>query len=216
MKIGMLGTGMVGQTIGSKLIELGHDVKLGSRTASNEKAAAWADKAGSRASHGTFADAAAFGELLFNCTPGTASLEMLAAAGTANLGKKTLIDVSNPLDFSKGAPPTLFVGNDDSLGERIQRAYPELKVVKTLNTVTCTVMVDANRVAAGDHSMFLCGNDASAKASVRELLTGSFGWRDVIDLGDITNARATEALLPIWVRLWGVLKTADFNVKVVR
>ena len=216
MKIGMLGTGMVGQTIGSKLIELGHDVKLGSRTASNEKAAAWADKAGSRASHGTFADAAAFGELLFNCTPGTASLEMLAAAGTANLGKKTLIDVSNPLDFSKGAPPTLCVGNDDSLGERIQRAYPELKVVKTLNTVTCTVMVDANRVAAGDHSMFLCGNDASAKASVRELLTGSFGWRDVIDLGDITNARATEALLPIWVRLWGVLKTADFNVKVVR
>lgn len=216
MKIGVLGTGMVGQTIGSKLIELGHEVKLGSRTAANEKAGAWSDKAGSRASRGTFADAAAFGELLFNCTPGEASLEVLAAAGEANLASKILIDVSNPLDFSKGMPPTLFVGNDDSLGERIQRAHPALRVVKTLNTVNCQVMVDAGRVNGGDHSMFLCGNDASAKASVRELLTSGFGWRDVIDLGDITSARATEGYLPIWLRLWGALKTGDFNVKVVR
>ncbi|HKO51231.1 MAG TPA: NAD(P)-binding domain-containing protein [Polyangiaceae bacterium] len=216
MKIGVLGTGMVGQTIGSKLIALGHEVKLGSRTASNEKGSSWASKAGSRASNGTFAESAAFGELLFNCTPGQASLEVLAAAGEANLAAKVLIDVSNPLDFSKGMPPTLFVGNDDSLGERIQRAHPELKVVKTLNTVNCEVMVDAARVAAGDHTMFLCGNDAGAKASVRELLTSSFGWRDVIDLGEISNARATEALLPIWIRLWGVLKTGDFNLKVVR
>jgi len=216
MKIGVFGTGTVGQTIGKKLIELGHEVKLGSRTANNDNGSSWAAAVGSRASHGTFADSAAFGELLFNCTPGQASLEVLAAAGEANLRDKVLIDVSNPLDFSKGAPPTLFVGNDDSLGERIQRAHPELKVVKTLNTVNCEVMVDAARVAAGDHTMFLCGNDASAKAQVRELLTGGFGWRDVIDLGDISNARATEALLPIWVRLWGVLKTGDFNLKVVR
>jgi len=207
---------MVGQTIGKKLIELGHEVKLGSRTASNEIGSGWANGAGSRASHGTFADSAAFGELLFNCTPGHASLEVLAAAGDANLADKVLIDVSNPLDFSKGRPPTLFVGNDDSLGERIQRAHPALKVVKTLNTVNCEVMIDAARVAAGDHTMFLCGNDASAKARVLELLTTGFGWRDVIDLGDISNARATEALLPIWVRLWGVLKTGDFNLKVVR
>ncbi|HYQ01150.1 MAG TPA: NAD(P)-binding domain-containing protein [Polyangiaceae bacterium] len=216
MKIGVLGAGQVGQTIGKKLISLGHEVKLGSRSASNEKGRAWADQAGPNASHGAFADSAAFGELLFNCTPGDASLEVLAAAGEANLGSKVLIDVANPLDFSKGAPPTLFVGNDDSLGERIQRAYPRLKVVKTLNTVNCEVMVDAARVAAGDHTMFLCGNDANAKAAVRELLTSGFGWRDVIDLGDISNARATEALLPIWIRLWGVLKTGDFNVKVVR
>ena len=215
MKIGVLGTGAVGQTIGKKLIELGHEVRLGSRTASNEKGSAWASQAGSRASHGTFADTAAFGELLFNCTPGEASLEVLAASGDQNLADKVLIDVANPLDFSKGMPPTLFVGNDDSLAERIQRAHPALKVVKTLNTVNCEVMVDAARVAAGDHTMFLCGNDAGAKAKVRELL-GSFGWRDLIDLGDISNARATEALLPIWVRLWGVLKTGDFNVKVVR
>jgi predicted dinucleotide-binding enzyme len=216
MKIGVLGTGAVGRTIGSKLIECGYEVKLGSRTANNDQGKAWAEAAGTRASHGSFADTAAFGELLFNCTPGSASLEVLAAAGAENLGHKLLIDVSNPLDFSKGRPPTLFVGNDDSLGERIQRAYPELKVVKTLNTVNCEVMVNASRVAAGDHTMFLCGNDAAAKERVRELLTGNFGWRDVIDLGDISNARATEALIPIWVRLYGVLKTGDFNLKVVR
>lgn len=214
MKIGILGTGTVGQTIGKKLIDLGHEVKLGSRAANNEQGSAWASKQGARASAGTFADSAAFGELLFNCTPGQVSLEVLAAAGSANLASKVLIDVSNPLDFSKGRPPTLFVGNDDSLGEQIQRAHPELHVVKTLNTVNCEVMVDASRVAGGEHTMFLCGNDANAKARVRELLTGSFGWRDVIDLGDISNARATEALLPLWVRLWGVLKTGDFNLKV--
>jgi len=216
MKIGVLGTGVVGQTIGKKLIDLGHEVKLGSRTANNDKGRAWAEQAGARASHGTFAESAAFGELLFNCTSGDVSLEVLAAASTENLRDKVLVDVSNPLDFSKGRPPTLFVTNDDSLGERIQRAHPELKVVKTLNTVNCQLMVDAARVAAGEHTMFLCGNDASAKARVRELLVEGFGWRDVIDLGDISNARATEALLPIWVRLWGVLKTGDFNVKVVR
>jgi predicted dinucleotide-binding enzyme len=207
---------MVGQTIGSKLIDLGHEVKLGARDAGNEKASAWAEKAGSRASHGSFADAAAFGELLFHCAVGAAALEVLAAAGDANLSGKILVDVSNPLDYSKGMPPTLLVTNDDSLGERIQRAHPALRVVKTLNTVNCNVMVNAGVVADGDHTMFVCGNDANAKASVRELLTGSFGWKDVIDLGDITNARATEALLPIWVRLWGVLKTGNFNVKVMR
>jgi predicted dinucleotide-binding enzyme len=216
MKIGIFGTGAVGQTIASKLIECGHEVKLGSRAATNEKGMAWVATAGDRASHGTFADAAAFAELLFNCTPGDASLDVLAAAGAENLAHKLLIDVSNPLDFSKGMPPRLFVGNDDSLGERIQRAYPELKVVKTLNTVNCEVMVNPGRVAGGDHTLFLCGNDDAAKVRVRELLTGAFGWRDVIDLGDISNARATEALLLIWVRLWGVLKTGDFNVKVVR
>jgi len=214
MRIGIFGTGMVGETIASKLIALGHDVSMGSRTANNEKAAAWANKAGARALHGTFADAAASAEILFNCTHGEAALEVLGAAGAANLHGKVLVDVSNPLDFSKGAPPTLFVGNDDSLGERIQRAFPGVRVVKTLNTVNCLVMVDPARVP-GEHTMFLCGNDAAAKSAVSELLK-TFGWRDLIDLGDITNARATEALLPIWIRLWGVLKTGDFNLKVVR
>jgi predicted dinucleotide-binding enzyme len=214
MKFGVLGTGLVGETIATKLIELGHEVCMGSRTATNEKAAAWAKRAGERASHGTFADAAARASVLFNCTHGEAALDVLAAAGAAQLEGKVLVDVSNPLDFSKGAPPRLFVGNDDSLGERIQRAFPAVRVVKTLNTVNCLVMVDPARVP-GDHTMFLCGNDAAAKATVTELLR-AFGWRDLIDLGDITNARATEALLPIWIRLWGVLKSGDFNLKVVR
>ncbi len=214
MKFGVFGTGMVGETIASKLIALEHDVTMGSRSAHNEKAVAWAKGASPRASYGTFADAAASAEVLFNCTHGEAALEVLNAAGAANLKGKVLVDVSNPLDFSKGAPPTLFVGNDDSLGERIQRAFPDVRVVKTLNTVNCLVMVDPTRVP-GEHTMFLCGNDAAAKSTVSDVLR-TFGWRDLIDLGDISNARATEALLPIWIRLWGVLKTGDFNLKVVR
>jgi len=205
---------MVGEKIASKLIALGHEVSMGSRSANNEKAAAWAKAAGDRASHGTFAHAAAHAEILFNCTHGEAALDVLEAAGAANLNGKVLVDVSNPLDFSKGTPPTLFVGNDDSLGERIQRAFPGVRLVKTLNTVNCLVMVEPARVP-GEHTMFLCGNDEAAKATVSDLLK-TFGWRDLIDLGDITNARATEALLPIWIRLWGVLKTGDFNLKVVR
>lgn len=214
MKVGILGSGIVGETIGSKLVALGHAVKLGSRSATNEKAAAWVAQAGELASQGTFADAAAFGELLFNCTPGAVAQEVLESAGRANTSGKVMVDVSNPLQFAKGTPPTLFVTNDDSLGERLQRAFPELLLVKTLNTVNCSVMVEPSRVP-GNHTMFLCGNDAGAKARVRQLLS-DFGWRDMIDLGDITNARATEGLLPLWVRLWGVLKTGEFNLAVVR
>ncbi len=215
MKIGVLGTGAVGGTIASKLIALGHEVKMGSRTANNEKAVAWAKEAGARASAGTYEDAAAFGEVLFNCTSGAGSLAALEAAGAANLRGKILLDVSNPLDFGKGMPPTLFVSNDDSLGERIQRAFPELKVVKTLNTVNCEIMVDPARLGA-DTDVFVSGNDEEAKARVSEILRGWFGWKSVIDLGDITTARGTEAYLPLWIRLWGALGTANFNVRVVR
>lgn len=215
MKIGVLGTGMVGGTIASKLVALGHEVKMGSRTAANEKAVAWAKEAGARASTGTYEDAAAFGELLFNCTSGGGSIAALEAAGAANLRGKILLDVSNPLDFGKGMPPTLFVSNDDSLGERIQRAFPELKVVKTLNTVNCEIMVDPARLGA-DTDVFVSGNDKEAKARVSEILRGWFGWKSVIDLGDITTARGTEAYLPLWIRLWGALGTPHFNVRVVR
>jgi hypothetical protein len=215
MKIGVLGTGMVGRTIGSKLVALGHEVKMGSRSAGSEKAVAWAKSAGAGASEGTFADAATFGELVFNCTNGAGSLDALGAAGAASLRGKILIDVSNPLDFSRGMPPSLFAGNTDSLGERIQAAFPETKVVKTLNTINCEVMVDAARIP-GDHDVFVSGNDASAKARVTEILRGWFGWKHVIDLGDITTARGTESYLPLWIRLWGALGSADFNVRVVR
>jgi predicted dinucleotide-binding enzyme len=215
MKIAVLGSGVVGQTIGTKLVELGHDVKMGSRTATNAKAAEWAGKAGTRASHGTFADAAAFGELVFNCTGGMVSLDALRMAGAQNLAGKILIDISNPLDFSKGFPPTLSVCNDDSVGEQIQREFPDAKVVKTLNTVNAILMINPS-ILPGEHDLFMSGNDADAKAMVRKILTEWFGWKIVIDLGDITTARGTEQLLPIWVRLMGLFKSPQFNFHIVR
>jgi predicted dinucleotide-binding enzyme len=215
MKIGVLGTGVVGKAIATKLIALGHEVTMGSRTADNEEAVAWAAEQGEGADHGTFADAAA-GELVVNCTAGAGSLDALRSAGEGRLSSKLLIDIANPLDISQGMPPTLFVSNTDSLGEQIQREFPDAKVVKALNTMRCDVMVEPSRVA-GEHDVFMCGNDGGAKAQVRELLR-SFGWPEesIIDLGDISAARGTEGYLPLWLRLWGTLGTADFNISVVR
>jgi len=216
MKIGILGTGMVGKTLATRLVELDHEVKMGSRTRDNPEATAWALAHGEGASHGTFADAAGFGELLVNATAGTASLTALEAAGADNLGGKTLMDVANTLDFSHGVPPSLAVVNTDSLGEQIQRTYPGLKVVKALNTMNCVLMADPAKLS-GSHNVFVCGNDAQAKSLVMELLR-SLGWpaEDIIDLGDIGAARGTEMLLPLWIRLMGVLGTPQFNFKIVR
>ena len=216
MKIGVLGTGIVGSTIASKLCALGHEVMMGSRAAGNEAARSWVESAGPNASEGSFADAAAFGALVFNCTSGMHSLAALEAAGGANLAGKVLVDVANALDFSQGRPPTLSVCNDDSLGEQIQRAFPSARVVKALNTLNCLVMVDPARVP-GDHDVFICGNDAGAKAQVGTLIK-SFGWqgRQIVDLGDITAARGTEMYLPFWLRLFGVVQSGDFNIKLVR
>jgi predicted dinucleotide-binding enzyme len=214
MKIGVFGTGAVGNALGTKLAQLGHEVKMGARTAGNDKAVAWAKAAGPKASQGTFTDAAAFGEMLLNCTAGGASLAALQAAGGKNMAGKILIDVANPLDFSRGMPPTLTVSNSDSLGEQIQRALPETKVVKALNTVSNPVMVNPG-LLPGDHDLLICGNDAAAKSQVTELLR-TFGWKTVVDVGDITVARGTEAYLLLWVRLFGHLQTPLFNVHVVR
>jgi predicted dinucleotide-binding enzyme len=216
MKIGILGTGMVGVALGNKLVSLGHEVKMGSRTANNEKAVGWVKTAGAKASQGTFTDAGAFGELIFNCTSGHGSLEALKAAGAQNLKGKIVIDISNPLDFSKGMPPTLFAGNTDSLGELAQAALPDTKFVKTLNTVTASIMVDPGKIGGGDHQLFVCGNDAAAKATVGEFLKTQFGWKNILDLGDISQSRGTETFLALWVRLYGTLKTAEFNIKIVR
>jgi predicted dinucleotide-binding enzyme len=215
MNIAVLGTGMVGQTIATKLVSLGHDVMMGSRTASNEKAAAWRESQARGASVGSYSDAAKFGEMIFNCTNGIGSLEALRLAGADNLRGKILIDVSNPLDFSKGFPPSLTVSNTDSLGEQIQREFPETKVVKTLNTVNCQLMVDPSLVP-GAHDIFVSGNDVEAKAAVATILRDWFGWQSVIDVGDITSARGTEQLLPIWVRLMGQLKTPFFNFHIAK
>ncbi|MCA9707515.1 MAG: NAD(P)-binding domain-containing protein [Myxococcales bacterium] len=215
MKIAVLGTGMVGQRIADKLVALGHEVMMGSRTAGNEKAAAWVEAAGQGASAGTFAQAAAFGELVFNCTAGVASLEALEAAGADNLGTKILVDLSNPLDFSRGFPPRLSICNDDSLGEAIQRAFPRLRVVKTLNTMANPIMVEPSLIP-GDHEVFVSGNDADAKAEVSRLLQEQFGWQRVTDLGDIGTARGTEAWLLLWTRLYAALGTAEFNLQLRR
>lgn len=213
MDIGVLGTGAVGRTLAGRLVELGHRVCLGSRTADNEAATTWAAQAGAGGSHGTFEDAARFGELVLNCTPGQHSVAIVTTLVEALQGK-ILIDVANPLDFSHGFPPRLSVCNDDSLAEQIQRVLPGCHVVKTLNTMNADVMVDPSRVP-GDHDVFVSGNDDEAKARVSDLL-GGFGWESPIDLGDLTSARAVEMMLPLWLRLFGALGTDRFQLKVVR
>lgn len=215
MRIGVLGTGVVGQTLGRRLVGLGHEVMMGSRSAGNEKAVAWAAELGDGASEGTFADAAAFGEMVINATAGAASLEALEAAGAANLAGKVLVDVSNALDASQGMPPIVGVGNADSVGEQIQRAFPQARVVKTLNTMNCSVMVDPT-LLAGSHTVFLSGDDESAKAEVRRLLA-SFGWppEGMLDLGGIESSRGVEMYVGLWVYLWMATGTGELNVQVV-
>lgn len=214
MKIGILGTGDVGNTLGSKLTQLGYEVMMGSRTADNAKAIEWVASAGPKASQGTFEDAARFGEIVFICVKGEVTLDVLKLAKADSLKGKTVIDVSNPLDFSKGMPPSLLICNTDSLGEEVQKALPDANVVKTLNIVRHTVMVDPMR-AGGEGTMFVCGNDANAKNDATVILN-KFGWKDVIDLGDITAARGTEMLLPIWVRLYGKFQHGDISFKIFR
>jgi 8-hydroxy-5-deazaflavin:NADPH oxidoreductase len=216
MRTGVLGTGVVGRTIGAKLVELGHEVGMGARDAANETAREWAAAAGAAASSGTFADAAEPAELVFNCTAGAVSLQALEQAGDDALRGKVLVDVANPLDFSRGMPPTLTVCNDDSLGERIQRRFPDTRVVKTLNTVNHRVMVDPGLVP-GEHDAFVCGDDEGAKAQVTELLE-SFGWPHdrIVDLGGIDASRAVEMYLPLWLRLFQTFGTPDLNVRVER
>jgi len=227
MRIGVLGTGMVGQVLAAKLAEAGHEVVVGTRDPAATLARQEPDGYGNppfsawHAQHpdvkvGSFADAASHGELVVNATAGAASLDALRLAGEANLHGKVLVDLANALDFSKGMPPSLLVANTDSLGERLQRAFPDVKVVKSLNTMNALLMADPGQLADGDHTVFVCGDDDEAKAQVTQLLTEAFGWRDVIDLGDLSAARATEMVLPIWLRLMGTLRTPAFNFKVVR
>jgi len=213
MNIGVLGTGVVGQTIGSKLIELGHEVMMGSRDAANPKAIAWAKEEGRHALYGTFRNAASFGEILFNCTLGSASIEALGQAGADNLKGKILIDTSNPLDYSPGGVK-LTVCNTDSLGEQIQRAFPEARVVKTLNTMNCNVMTEPAKL--GERTdVFVSGNDIQAKTTVVKILREWFGWKSVIDLGDITTSRGVEMFILLWLDIHKATPSKRFNIKVV-
>jgi predicted dinucleotide-binding enzyme len=226
MKIGIIGTGVVAQTLGAKLIELGHDVVVGTRDPSkldDKKMMAgtlreWlaaVSKGGKKGKVATFQEAAAHGELLINATHGQASVEALKLAEADKVGGKVLIDVANLLDFSKGMPPGALASQTNCLAENIQTAFPNLKVVKSLNTVGAPVMVAPQALAGGEHTVFVSGNDAPAKAAVAELLK-SFGWKDVLDLGDISSARGPEMYMAMWIRLWGATGTGMINVKVVR
>lgn len=215
MRIGVLGTGTVGQTIGSKLVHLGHEVMMGARDVDNPKAVIWAkEEGGQHALFGNFANAAAFGEINFNCTLGTASLDALRMAGADNLKGKILIDTSNPLDYSTNLW-SLTVSNTDSLGEQIQREFPEAQVVKTLSTVNSEVMVNPARLSETS-DIFVSGNDVNAKAAVINILRNWFGWKSIIDLGDIATSRAVESYVLLWRTLRLVTASRQFNIKLVR
>jgi len=225
MRVAVLGTGGVGQTLAAKIASLGHDVMMGTRDVDAAVArteAGWGAVPLSQwqAEHpdvklGTFAEAAGHGELVINATAGVASLDALNAAGGDNLEGKVLIDVANPLDFSAGMPPTLSVCNADSLAEQIQQAFPGVRVVKSLNTVNAGVMVDPSLVAGGDHHMFVAGNDEGARGEVTTILKDWFGWTHVLDLGDITAARGMEMILPLWLRLSMTVQSPLVSIKVV-
>jgi 8-hydroxy-5-deazaflavin:NADPH oxidoreductase len=223
MKIGIIGSGVVAQTLGSKLIGLGHEVILGTRDPAKlddkkmfgATLREWKSQTEGRAEIATFKDAAAQGELLINATSGQVSLDALKLASADRVGPKVLIDVANELDASKGMPPAVLASQERCLAEKLQAAFPNLKVVKSLNTVNAGVMVDPAAVGGGDHTVFVSGNDAEAKATVVALLK-SFGWTDVLDLGDLSTARGPEMYMAMWIRLWGATKTGQVNIKVVR
>lgn len=226
MKVAVLGTGPVGKGLAARLAELGHDVVVGTRDVEASMAQSESDMFGNppfpewagqhpHITVSTLAEAAADAVVVVNATNGAATLHALEAAGEESLAGKVLVDVSNPLDFSQGMPPSLSVSNTDSLGEQIQRRFPDVRVVKTLNTVNGMLMVDPKQLADGDHTVFVSGNDADAKAQVVELLE-AFGWTDIVDLGDITTARGVEMYLPLWTRVYAATENPMFNIKVVR
>jgi predicted dinucleotide-binding enzyme len=227
MKIGILGTGVVGQTLAAALAQTGHDVTIGTRDPAETMAREtvtpparivfrdW-QRANPSVALATFADSAGSADVVINATSGANALSALEGAGADALGDRILIDASNPLDFSKGMPPTLTVCNTDSVGEQLQRAFPRVRLVKALNTVTANLMVNPGAVNEGDHTLFLCGNDADAKGTVKRWLGEWFGWREFVDLGDVSASRGMEMYLPLWLRAWGALGSPMFNVKIVR
>ena len=230
MKIAVLGTGNVGKTISSRLIELGHQVMIGTRDADETLARTGKDiyggpsfpewyEANKQVKIGTFAEAAIFGEMIINATNGGSAIAVLKMAGASALNGKTMIDLTNPLDFSKGMPPTLIAAlcNNNSLGEEIQRSFPKANVVKALNTMWCGLMINPGMLTNGDHHVFICGNEVGAKSSVVELLV-QFGWKpeNILDLGDITASRGTEMILPLWLRVMNTTGGPVFNFKIVR
>ncbi|OGK20937.1 NADP oxidoreductase [Candidatus Roizmanbacteria bacterium RIFCSPHIGHO2_01_FULL_39_8] len=224
MKIAVLGTGMVGRAHAAKLAELGHEVTIGTRDVAKTTSETKPDQMGnppfsqwqkehSHVKLETFENAVKNTDMILEALHGAVAVEVLKALESSLTGK-ILIDIANPLDFSKGMPPSLFVSNTDSLGEQIQNTLPKTRVVKTFNTMNAMLQINPQMLANGEHHIFTSGNDADAKGKVTELLT-SYGWKHIIDLGDITTARGTEMMMPFWLRLWGSLKTPMFNYRIV-
>ncbi len=211
MNISIIGSGGVAQAIGSALINKGHQVTLSAREASKPEAVEWATQSGG--SVVAFSEVSATADIYLNCTAGMHSLAALQSVGVSTLAGKVLVDVANPLDFSNGFPPTLSVCNDLSLAEQIQVLLPTTNVVKALNTVANSVMVNPD-IVPGRHHLPIAGNDSQAKAKVIGLL-GEFGWsaEQIVDLGDISQARGTEMYLALWVRMFGKFGTPNFNIQ---
>jgi hypothetical protein len=222
MRIGIIGSGVVAQTLGTKLVELGHEVFLGTRDPKklDEKKNMtgtlneWLAAVKGKAKVVTFQEAATQGELLINATHGENSVEALKLAGADKVGPKTLIDTANELDFSKGYPVVL-ASPTRSVAQAIQAAFPNLKVVKSFNTMAAPIMVNPKMLKGGDHSIFMAGNDAGAKAQVADLMK-SFGWTDILDLGGIGAAIGPEMLMGMWVHLYMSTKNGMLNIKVQR
>lgn len=196
MKIGILGSGVVGQALGSGFAAQGHDVMMGTREPQSEKVTAWLERAGPHASAGTFAEAAAFAELAVLATLWSGTESALRLAGPANLAGKIVIDATNPLVYSQHGPPTLALGHTDSGGEQVQRWLPGARVVKAFNIIGNAHMVNPS-FPGGPPDMFICGDDAAAKRGVEEICM-AFGW-PVIDIGGLEGARLLEPLAILWV-----------------
>lgn len=192
MKIGILGSGDVGKQLASGLVKINHDVMIGTRDVS--KLGEW-KKQNSKVKIGSFSDSAKFGEVIFICTLWSGTENALNIAGKNNFENKIVVDVTNPLDFSV-KPPKLLSAPGKSAGEQVQKWLPKSKVVKAFNTIGNTIMVSPKR-EEGDPTFFICGNDESKK-EISEIAK-KLGWKDVIDLGDISNAYLLEALAMTWI-----------------
>lgn len=198
-KIGILGTGDVGRVLGAGFIGAGHEALIGSREPDSDKLKEWVKKTEGKGKTGSFADAAKFGDVVLLACLGTAVEDVIKSAGGADaFAGKTVIDATNPLQFSPSAPPSLFVGGNDSLGERVQRWLPKAQVVKAFNTIGNAHMVKPS-FPDGDPDFFYAGGNDAAKAAVREIAK-DLGWKSFIDFGDITASRALEEMCIAWVR----------------
>jgi 8-hydroxy-5-deazaflavin:NADPH oxidoreductase len=212
-RVGVLGSGDVGRRLASGFRSRGHDVMIGSRHPGKPELHEWLSGDGTGIAAGTFAEAAAHGELIVLAVLGSAAEEAIADAGPKNFGGKVVIDATNPLDFSGGFPPKLSVTGADSLGERVQRALPDAKVVKAFNTIGNPYFVDPS-FSEGQPTMLIAGDDEGAKHTVRDVLA-DFGWSDVVDIGGIEGSRELEAICIVWVKIGGTRGSWDHGFKLL-